>query len=1470
MGVRLKNRRQTEVKRVNKGKVLIAVLLAACYIIRYLQPVPVMAKESFTGIGKIVEKYDADHPYRILDIVPSTAYYEAGMQDKVNAGTKYCFSTGMMVYLSGRLDALTQDFLTVFGDPLYRRRADREALFCEVVSQNAVDGFPDIVYEEAYGGVHEDLLKEDGWKLLSKDSVEQDPNRTDGAGLLEGTFRGSYDRIHPGEDSEGYDFILLKDPASDMPEPEFYEYDAEGGWHVTFCEEDDLETTDFMYAVESVRIYDIGSYSKATGLYELDEEGVYHYAGTVEQIIYGQSGGSSGFVEDKKDSVSSNTPDGNDSVSDNDCEDPDHVYDDPEEDEEDEPVINPDGKYYVVLFQPVDASSTTEKICYRIDRKERIEGDMRPFDAYEAMEPEKTDILEDSSGISQDDITDDTPSFLYAGAGQGSYKLIPSVGEKESLLKVIGAPVYIRCRGLNDWLKQYVFCSLPGGENEQPSFAIEVETVKAGEVTLDMVESADLVCLESGANTVLSPSLVFEYIEISGQDDMDGGIVQEILRRAVDDFLPVIVDYDITDNQDAYQDTNYQYLAKALLKQDLAAFYDFVENGEDFMDNLKANVDRTEEFPDKTDNEYNYVNKNIYVTRGDGPFADADFYEPFDTKEAESGFDQVLAAIKAENILLEEEEQLTASVSKARALQSILCYGEKRVGELDDLRILEIQPTANPSSDLHSRVDRYGNTSLCWQTQAMKTARPILDSRTSFDLYTSVKSTAQFNGEREDLNSAYDLVFIGLDGQKLNVSDDTFKTPAYNKEELSGKVYHTGDDSGVGAYDGNDITTRKMLDLFEYMEAGYPVLVEDNCFRKKTAKGVSVAEINTGYIDERTVLYQFLESAVLEDKYKECIYTVSDAVSNPVLMAQLKTVRPGLELEEDNLDETAGIQVLKPDGQGEYHGRIAYRAGDNKKGAYPGSYTIHFYVDSNYDGVFGPEEEFDGYTDDGQEINFDICGMNSGILPWKLEIRDTDNPFRRDQVQGYFQLECADVEEVRILQITEAADDSRINLTDLYEDEDSVLAYYLRGAEDTAGKSFHFETVTTKELEERLKQNGRYLNRWDVVVLTMDGIATVDAVVCAVDKYIEEGRSLLICSQNADDSRMGLNTAYLGQSEENRTYVNLGAGGASGYYRYAGLTDDMFQPQTSLKAEWVNEGSITCYPYRMEGPSFDFGPESALMASDYLLESGMSKEDSDVSGNGIYKEAEPCVTVWYTLGGSAKDSAYGISPKDARNNYYCYSKGNVVWLGQAQYPYRYDPTSGVSPDGMSGSDECRFFVNALLAAYHAGVGSPEVTIVSGFAKDSVKLSALSVPFDQEWRMESDNAAGSLDSVVDVYFKFMDSSPAGNIDREICFYYENSDGERLDLDEGTVYATPFESSVWTMRDHKQEAVDKEDLKAGVIYRIQAPVAKLAESNNGRNADIYVVLTTEFERGGRTFHRTGKGAVSLNHTKLFLLE
>lgn len=1117
------------------------------------------------------------------------------------------------------------------------------------------------------------------------------------------------------------------------------------------------------------------------------------------------------------------------------------------------------------------------------------------------------DILDaEEAGISLFAVTENpTSEFVYVGPGQGNYKLIETGNKNDPFIGVYNAPVYIKCQAGNDWLRQYVFSSLSGGDNANGSFRIEVTTVRADQVTAGMVEDADLVYMESGQNTFLSAGLAVNYIQhiegdslLGGANDMDAGIVNAILRRATDDLMPIIVDYAITEETDTdkYAGTNYQLLAKALFKRDLADFYEAMNDGINLIANLRMNLenesdnDNNLDFPNKYSNNFNYsyVNQNIFVVKNELLVSD-DFAEYFDDFKANAGFGNVLAAIEMENTTLVEEDRIYPAVSKARAIQYIINFSVGIMGEFDDLTILELQPSANidqttggVKSDLHIDTDTEKNsTRLYWKTDSMNTGKQILYSKKAFTATTDVKSVVEFNGEWEDINGTYDMIFIGLDGMNLNLSNEKTRRPIYNNDNLNGKAYHLGDESGSGTYDSNDITAQKMTDLLEYLQAGYPIVVENNCFTKGTARDVSSEDINTKYIDEGTCMYRFLAAAVSDERYRDSIYTVSDTTSSALFMARIKTAKPRIELsDEDKTEESQDIgkvQSLVLDENNEYHGRIAFKVRNNRGEEYLGNTQMRLYADMNYDGIFGVEEELsEGYVNEGDVIDVTISGMGPGVVPWKLEVSDIGNAYRRDSIQGYFELIGSNPEEVRVLQIaaqkaTAPGSGEDIDLQYMYNKKnDSMLARYLKDAESKANLTFEFETITPDMLSTRLGENSKYLNQWDIVVLTVDNGVTVDGTAFA--NYINEGRSLLMCNQNKGDNSAGLATEMLGWSG-GKTFVSLGA---SNLHRYANLKSEMYNVQHgSLRAEKINEGSILYYPYQLSGSSFNFGnTEGGLRASEYLL---------DFEGNLKTETTAAYVTTWLTLGGGT-NTAYGISPRDARNNYYCYSKGNVVYLAQSEYHYTYD-TNGV-PEGQEGSDECKFFVNALMAAYNAGVHSSDVSIVSGFAETSAPMKSISVPFDQEWRDTADDGTqGILDNTVDVYFKFADSNIGANKTVTVSFYYEDPAGTKeFVVDDKTVTATPFGSEIWTVTDNKLVPVTANDsqnpdqvgLIPGKVYQIKAPVIPLralsedVANETTNDAGIYVLVESKFTRTGKLYEIEGFGTVSLNRAKLFLLE
>ena len=1192
-----------------------------------------------------------------------------------------------------------------------------------------------------------------------------------------------------------------------------------------------------------------------------------------------------------------------------DTNDPDQKSD-PDDEEEEPKSQNAGSKYYVLEFT-FETNPSEDTMLYRIkDKTEMSEWDSEiiPLDRYD-FDDSFAGMMEGEEGAEADEETDgdvavyDTgssslPVFEYVGKEDGEYNLKMAYASDDNYadakeVAVKNAPVYFRCCKGNNWLEKYVFNALEDQDNYYDQFTIEVNCVSANEVSVDDVREADLIYLEHGSGIFINSGVAIQTIGPGegngGLSDMPKGVALAIVNRAVTELLPVIVDYDIISSPGQYKDSNYHNLARVFLKEDLAGFYE--NTGEkDKLADLFNNLD-SDDFEDNKDNDCHYVNRNIYMVNGDTPLVSDDFPKSFDGDEAKRGFREVLIAIRAENTMLKEEDWLEDEVSKARAIAYIINYSVGMIGDYRDVSILELQPSANLDSDLHvdNNEDRK-TTTLYWQKQdSRESGQQIFRSTKIVDVDIALKSVAEFNGEWADINSTYDMVFIGLDGQLLN-REGKDKHTVYNKDELNGLVYHTGDEAaGKDAkYDDSDITAQKKEVLLDYLRAGYPVVVENNCINVKKSDGEQFRSVNTRYIADDTQMYAFLEEAL--EHYGDYLYTVRDVRGNPEFRAQLNVVKPQIDYQDP--EQSSLIQSLNRTEDGKYEGTILYRItgdqgqknkdseetdgeGENEEidNTYHGDTSIHLYLDLNYDGYFAPSEELyptgetGGYVEGDGQVTVSFEGVESGIIPWKLEVTDANNGYRRDAMMGYFTIQGQIQLPVNVLQVLDDTENQNANLQTQFEKiKNSTLSRYLEMAESKLNVKYEFETITSAQLAEKLDANGNYLNQWDVLVLGFGNSGSLGAAQDAVTAYINEGRSVLISYAGAteDTGRLGLDASLLGQSND-MTYSKLGRNGGA-YYRYKDLDRDMFAgPMPSLQAQKINEGSITCYPFEVggeQGAAF-FSSVTTLMAPEYLL---------DFANN--TKESEVHVTGWYTLNDNSSEGGggYWVSPRDARNNYYIYSRANVVYVGQNEYPYFYEKDAGEEP--KDGVDECKLFVNALTAAYNAGIHNPKVDIVAGFGASATSVESIPIPFDQEFKLNADTEGGILDETVDVYFKFVDNNIAFNKVTNISFYYEKgtNPNAELVLENGSINTDdfePFGSQVWMVENNRLVEVTDGSFRQGVVYRIKAPVIAL-KGNEEEVSRIFIALDTRYVKGGKERHAIGTDVIALTRAQMFLLE
>ena len=1198
----------------------------------------------------------------------------------------------------------------------------------------------------------------------------------------------------------------------------------------------------------------------------------------------------------------------------------------PEDSEQTEYPRPADGTYCILKFTYVETAE--EEFLYQVKDVFPIsteEGVPRPYDSYvleAALLSNRLNADEEMDLLAGESM----PEFEYVGSGKGEYKLTRMRGMESVMamtgaevqdiemqdadgqnnsaraveigspqyVKVLNAPVYIRCAGGNDWLRRYVFNSLKSQDNASDDFAIKVDTVLAGDVTYEMVQDADLVYLEDGSGMYLqSAQKRYIYTEAAEDDtglaDISDSVITSLLYGAVEEAKPIIVDYGVIENKDNYADTKYQKLAKAFLKQDLTAFYNEMAKSSDLAASVLMNVDKdSKEFPNKKDNDYHYVNRNIYFVNGTPLVAD-DFPDAMDKDTAKAGFTEVLAAIRAENVMLSEDEKISENVSKAMAVQYIINYSLGLVGEYKDLSILELQPTANIKSDLHRDANNdKGSVVLYWQREDRDgEGQQILRSSKMIETNVTLSSVAAFNSSYQDINADYNMIFIGLDGQRLyhEPGKDGIMQTAYNDRDLNGKVYHTGDSvAGGGArYDANDITEQKKEALLDYLRAGYPIVVENECFEGRSAQKADEEDINTDYIASDSQMYAFLKEAISMDRSDEDdeksvgIYTIEDVHSSAMFAMQLNAQRPRIELWEDGQNDGDASEEIAsdmirtesvPEMEGVLRGTIEYRITSDRMGedkTYRGSLERHLYLDLNYDGVYAPEEEITEYlyedTADGGKVSVDFNEISFGIVPWKLEVTDADNRYRRAATQGCFTISGGGEEKVRVLQVLDDTNNTAANFQEQYDKiDESMLAHYLRGAEASLNMNWKIETVTPSVLTDRLSKNANYLALWDVVVLGFGESGNPgDAVTTAVNDYITAGGSILVSSAGAstDKGRLGIPAAVLGQRDE-QTYGKLGLQSDT-KFRYEGILAGMFNRKADLLVDRVNDGSIARWPYEIGETASLVGTEVSM--PDYLLDIGTVRDIG-----------QPYATAWFTLIDADYEGGYSVSPRDGQNNYYVYSKGNVVYVGQSQYPYTYDRKTGATPDG-AGIDECRIFVNALMAAYNAGVHKSQVSIVAGF-NGVTKVESVTVPYDVAFKQEGDAKGGILGDTVDVYFRFTDNNIARDKTTQLSLYYKNAgagaDTSLLLPDGGinTADYTEFPSPVWAVENNRLVEVT-EGLVPGKVYRIKAPLAAL-QNGDDETSEICVLLTNRYTRAGQSVEALSMDSVSLNRAQMFLLE
>jgi hypothetical protein len=352
--------------------------------------------------------------------------------------------------------------------------------------------------------------------------------------------------------------------------------------------------------------------------------------------------------------------------------------------------------------------------------------------------------------------------------------------------------------------------------------------------------------------------------------------------------------------------------------------------------------------------------------------------------------------------------------------------------------------------------------------------------------------------------------------------------------------------------------------------------------------------------------------------------------------------------------------------------------------------------------------------------------------------------------------------------------------------------------------------------------------------LTKDSYTGAELFQLIVDEA-EENHKDIAYKPNSD--KTALVTEVHGQSS-----MTINGNSSGTYLNMNGISGGL---PTTTKVEMLNEGQILVYPFNLLNKLDANNIMTVSNTHGQYFQIDMN-EDADQDG-------ESDVTVWLSLTGN---SEYDAANRDARNNYYIYTKGNVTYSGVGHSRINYD----------SNVAEIQLYINTMITAYSAGVSEPSISLRQSSDPNSAEINTIYVGMDSkvgDGKLTDANgnviAEGEvsdgeqIDSGTErVYYAIGDNNVVqGGIKKISVQYYlvfDSKDaapaeyrdvGEELTVGTTTVFAVEQHWDTYKGSKTTAEAA-LDNITTGVTYAVDIPYDVLKDDED--EATIWVVATT----------------------------
>ena len=268
----------------------------------------------------------------------------------------------------------------------------------------------------------------------------------------------------------------------------------------------------------------------------------------------------------------------------------------------------------------------------------------------------------------------------------------------------------------------------------------------------------------------------------------------------------------------------------------------------------------------------------------------------------------------------------------------------------------------------------------------------------------------------------------------------------------------------------------------------------------------------------------------------------------------------------------------------------------------------------------------------------------------------------------------------------------------------------------------------------------------------------------------------------------------------------------------------------------INSGQITKFPYELENEE-----GSINISPTHYQYYQLDMESKDDNGNSD-------IVVWYTIGG-LKDwdgdivaSPYSASPNDVRNNYYIYSKGNIMY-------------SGAGHSTVNNEQEIKLFLNTMIAAYRLGNQDPILTIQNNRNISSGQKGAVCFAYDDITNLNEVPINGE----DNIYFNVNNPNlMAINSSYEVIYEYQDNNGNYQIIPGSTNIVTS----------EGETGIDSNDVESGRVYKMVLPsgAALYDYMNDNSIGRIEVKIVYSYDLYGETY--TGELAKEVLLTKMNL--